>query len=157
MSDHTFYFGTMGKIYASIRASGQEVDMQALLNDGDALLAWARDEANETKEYKPAQNGSQPASTQPIGPLKTRISVNEVKVVKEGQHDDGKAWKLYNVLDEDGTKYSTFAGARFMVGETYSIEYSQKQNGKYLNLIINDKVKPVLIEADTEGDGDLPF
>lgn len=69
-----------------------------------------------------------------------KIYIADVIPVKSGEKN-GRKWNLYNVVDQKGTKYTTFE-AKYggMVGQEVEVEVEQKQverNGKtYINLAI---------------------
>lgn len=80
------------------------------------------------------------------------ITITDVQFVKEGTGKGGQ-WYLYNVVDDQGGKYSTFDGGHYqeLIGQTVEINYEEtrKANSKgqeiiYKNLIEKPASKAVV-------------
>ena len=73
-----------------------------------------------------------------------QITIQDFSLVKEGS-TNGKDWALYQVIDSEGKKYSTFGSvlsvAGVKKGESYLVNTETRKNGKWTNVSIKEIYK----------------
>ena len=78
--------------------------------------------------------------------MKKEIEIADVIEKKKGS-TKGRKWTLWEVVDGNGDKYTTFDGKYLeLIGTIVEIEYKEEQNGKYVNRTILEPKKQFLSE-----------
>lgn len=138
-----FLYGSITKLVEPVRpnewqAIAEEmwswaiVKVSALVDEyTDGFLEPPPDLPAASPPVEPPSNGTDPH-------LKTQtILVKSIQVLKTGQ-TNGRNWTISKIVGMDNVGYTTFAGSRYTVGQQYTIEYEEIQNGEYIDFRIKE-------------------
>ena len=138
-----FLFGSISKMVSPVRPDEwttlaedmwrwANVKVSALVDFHMDGLQEPPPELGTPGQESPASNGTGVGNNH-----RKSITVKSVSVLKSGG-EGNRRWALTKVVDMDNTGYTTFAGSRYQVGQTYDIEFEEVDNNGRTDLRIKE-------------------